>query len=260
MLVQGLGSVKSPRGSPSRRGATLLLADVDADRATALADTLGAKVVRADDVIGTQVRRRPPACAGRSSTRTIPLLRCRAIAGANNQLATPEDGDRLRDAGILFAPDFVVNAGGVMSSRAARRSSGTTPRPFRGSRRCGDSSGRSSTERIERASRRPPQRIGRGTRAGRGRARRVSAPRSARSRRKTPTPVMRSIAGLPYHFGQEQGRRDCAAAVRRDPGLVAVEGGEVVGFLTYVLRFDEAAEITWMAVQPIDDAWASGTS
>ena len=46
---------------------------------------------------------------------TIPLLRCRAIAGAaNNQLATPEDGDRLRDAGILFAPDFVVNAGGVM--------------------------------------------------------------------------------------------------------------------------------------------------
>lgn len=57
------------------------------------------------------------------------------------------------------------------------------------------------------------------------------------------------VAGLPYHFGQEQGRRDCAAAVRRDPGLVAVEGGEVVGFLTYVLRFDEAAEITWMAVR-----------
>ena len=57
------------------------------------------------------------------------------------------------------------------------------------------------------------------------------------------------IAGLPYHFGIEQGRRDCAAAVRRDPGLVAVEGGEIVGFLTYVSRFDEAAEITWMAVR-----------
>ncbi len=56
------------------------------------------------------------------------------------------------------------------------------------------------------------------------------------------------VAGLPYHFGQEQGVRDCAAAVRRDPGLVAVEGREVVGFLTYVHRFDEAAEITWMAV------------
>jgi ribosomal protein S18 acetylase RimI-like enzyme len=57
------------------------------------------------------------------------------------------------------------------------------------------------------------------------------------------------IAGLPYHFGDEQWRRDCAAAVRRDPGLVATEGADVVGFLTYVYRFDEAAEITWMAVR-----------
>ena len=57
------------------------------------------------------------------------------------------------------------------------------------------------------------------------------------------------VSGLPYHFGHEQGRRDCAAAVRRDPGLVALEGGSVVGFLTFVSRFDEAAEITWMAVR-----------
>ena len=59
----------------------------------------------------------------------------------------------------------------------------------------------------------------------------------------------RIIVSLPYHFGHEQGRRDCADAVRRDAGLVAVEDGEVVGFLTYVPRFDEAAEITWMAVR-----------
>jgi ribosomal protein S18 acetylase RimI-like enzyme len=59
----------------------------------------------------------------------------------------------------------------------------------------------------------------------------------------------RIIASLPYHFGHEQGRRDCADAVRRDAGLVAVEGVEVVGFLTYVPRFEEAAEITWMAVR-----------
>ena len=57
------------------------------------------------------------------------------------------------------------------------------------------------------------------------------------------------VEGLPYHFGSAQGRNDCAAAVRRDPGLVAVDGGEVVAFLTYVRRFDEAAEITWMAVR-----------
>ena len=57
------------------------------------------------------------------------------------------------------------------------------------------------------------------------------------------------VAGLPYHFGQEQGRRDCAAAVRREAGLVAVGDEEVVGFLTFVPRFEEAAEITWMAVR-----------
>jgi len=59
----------------------------------------------------------------------------------------------------------------------------------------------------------------------------------------------RIISSLPYHFGHEQGRRDCAEAVRRDTGLVAVEDDEVVGFLTYAPRFDEAAEITWMAVR-----------
>ena len=57
------------------------------------------------------------------------------------------------------------------------------------------------------------------------------------------------VLGLPYHFGHEGGRADCAAAVRRDRGLVAVEGPEVLGFLTFVPRFDEAAEITWMAVR-----------
>ena len=57
------------------------------------------------------------------------------------------------------------------------------------------------------------------------------------------------VGGLPYHFGIEEGRRACAAAVRHDAGLVAVEAGDVVGFLTYEARFDEAAEITWMAVR-----------
>jgi ribosomal protein S18 acetylase RimI-like enzyme len=57
------------------------------------------------------------------------------------------------------------------------------------------------------------------------------------------------VAGLPYHFAPEQGRRDCAAAVRRDAGLVAMEDAAVVGFLPYVYRFDQAAEITWMAVR-----------
>jgi ribosomal protein S18 acetylase RimI-like enzyme len=57
------------------------------------------------------------------------------------------------------------------------------------------------------------------------------------------------VSSLPYHFGHAGGRADCAAAVRRERGLVAVEGSEVVGFLTFSPRFDEAAEITWMAVR-----------
>ena len=59
----------------------------------------------------------------------------------------------------------------------------------------------------------------------------------------------RIVLSLPYHFGNEGGRRDCAAAVRSQDGLVAELGGEVVGFLTWQRRFEEAAEITWMAVR-----------
>jgi glutamate dehydrogenase/leucine dehydrogenase len=52
---------------------------------------------------------------GTLSAESIPRLRCRIVAGsANNQLADPRDADRLREAGILYAPDYVINAGGVI--------------------------------------------------------------------------------------------------------------------------------------------------
>jgi GNAT superfamily N-acetyltransferase len=57
------------------------------------------------------------------------------------------------------------------------------------------------------------------------------------------------LATLPYHFGDEEGRRECAAAVRAQRGLVAEDGGEVVGFLTLEPRYDEWLEVTWMAVR-----------
>jgi ribosomal protein S18 acetylase RimI-like enzyme len=57
------------------------------------------------------------------------------------------------------------------------------------------------------------------------------------------------VLGLPYHFGDEGGRRDCAAAVRSQRGLVAEDGGDVVGFVTLEPRFEDALEITWMAVR-----------
>jgi len=57
------------------------------------------------------------------------------------------------------------------------------------------------------------------------------------------------IATLPYHFGDEEGQRQCAAAVRSQQGLVAEDDGEVVGFVTLEPRFDECVEATWMAVR-----------
>lgn len=117
VVVQGLGSVGSRLAEHLHEaGAALLLADVDPVRASTLADELGAKVVAAEDVISTECDVLSPCATGRVLTETtIPHLRCRIVAGAaNNQLAVAEDGERLRDAGILFAPDYVINAGGVI--------------------------------------------------------------------------------------------------------------------------------------------------
>ncbi len=57
------------------------------------------------------------------------------------------------------------------------------------------------------------------------------------------------VLSLPYHFGHEGGRAECAEAVRTQPGLVAEEAGEVVGFLTLVRHDPKSAEISWMAVR-----------
>ena len=59
------------------------------------------------------------------------------------------------------------------------------------------------------------------------------------------------VRSLPYHFGDPDGRRACAEAVRRDTGLVGVRGGRVIGFLTVVHHFEAASEITWMAVHAV---------
>jgi GNAT superfamily N-acetyltransferase len=57
------------------------------------------------------------------------------------------------------------------------------------------------------------------------------------------------LATLPYHFGDPTGQADCAKAVRSERGWVAVEGEDVVGFVTVAPSSDEALEITWMAVR-----------
>ena len=113
VLVQGAGSVG---GFLSRElaeaGARVLVSDVDEERAAAT----GCETVPPESVIETEVDVYSPcAVGGTLSAETIPRLACRAIAGcANNQLAEPADAERLRERDILFAPDYVVNAGGII--------------------------------------------------------------------------------------------------------------------------------------------------
>jgi leucine dehydrogenase len=116
VLVQGVGSVGARLAELlARAGAEVIVADVAEERARALAEGLGCRVVGAGAALDSECDVYAPcATGGTLSADTIPRLRCRIVAGsANNQLAEATDADRLRERGILYAPDFVINAGGV---------------------------------------------------------------------------------------------------------------------------------------------------
>jgi leucine dehydrogenase len=117
VLVQGVGDVGAQLAEQlAEAGARVLVSDIDTARANGLADRIGAEVVPAETAIGTDCDIYAPcALGGTLSAETIPQLRCRIVAGcANNQLAETEDAARLAQAGILYAPDYVINAGGVI--------------------------------------------------------------------------------------------------------------------------------------------------
>ena len=117
IAIQGVGAVGGPLAERlADVGAKLVVADVDEGRARATAERLGADVAPAEAILEASCDVLAPcATGGVLNVGTIPRLRCRAVAGAaNNQLATPEDADRLAAGGILYAPDYVVNAGGVL--------------------------------------------------------------------------------------------------------------------------------------------------
>ncbi len=118
VLVQGMGDAGIPLVKRLwGAGAKLKVADVDAGRAEGIAAELGAEAVAADSVYDEACDIFAPcAVGGVLNERTIPRLRCKAIAGAaNNQLQAPEDAERLQARGILYAPDFIANAGGAIA-------------------------------------------------------------------------------------------------------------------------------------------------
>ena len=116
VLVQGAGGVGGRLIELLMEAdATVIATDVDRARLDALAAS-GIAVVAAGAALEAECDVLAPcAVGGVLNARSIPALRCRVVAGgANNQLETPGDGERLRARGIVYAPDFVINAGGVL--------------------------------------------------------------------------------------------------------------------------------------------------
>ncbi len=120
VAVLGLGKVG---GAVARRaarlGAELMVADIDS-RKRALAQRLGARWLEPDELLGAEADVLVPcALSGVLDERAARRLRCRVVAGAANaQLAEPAVAALLRERGVLWAPDFIVNAGGLISVAA----------------------------------------------------------------------------------------------------------------------------------------------
>ncbi len=117
ILIEGVGAVGVPLARQlAAGGAELLLADLDRAAADRLAGETGGRVIATEAVSGTACDVYAPCAVGATlSARTIPLLACAIVAGsANNQLEEEADALRLHARGILYAPDYVANAGGAI--------------------------------------------------------------------------------------------------------------------------------------------------
>jgi leucine dehydrogenase len=118
IALQGAGSVATGVAlHASAEGAKLSIADVDEAKARKLADAAGGNIVAPDEVLFLDADVVSPCALGAILDEgSIARLKTPIIAGgANNQLATPQDGERLHARGILYAPDYVINAGGIIN-------------------------------------------------------------------------------------------------------------------------------------------------
>ena len=118
VAIQGCGSTGYHLAQELyRAGARLIAADVNESAARAVVRDFDAEIVSAQDIIEVAADVFAPcALGGVLNDETIPRLRVEIVAGsANNQLLEDKHGDQLASAGILCAPDFVANAGGVIN-------------------------------------------------------------------------------------------------------------------------------------------------
>ena len=98
-------------------GASLVVADISNDNLKLARDEFPVTVVAPTEILGSDVDVLAPCALGNILTaQTIPGLKAKIVAGAaNNQLATDDDGMRLTERDILYAPDYVINAGGIIN-------------------------------------------------------------------------------------------------------------------------------------------------
>lgn len=118
VAVQGLGGVGGNLCRQlAKAGASLVVADIDPAKVEKICDETGARPVALDEILFCDVDVVAPCALGAVFTaENVHRIQAPVIAGgANNQLATPEVGSRLREAGILYAPDYVINAGGIIT-------------------------------------------------------------------------------------------------------------------------------------------------
>jgi leucine dehydrogenase len=118
IALQGAGSVATGVAMHAgAEGAKLSIADVDQTKAHKLAEATGGKVVGTDEILSLEADVLSPCALGAILTeQSIAKLNVPIVAGgANNQLATRADGQRVQQRGILYAPDYVINAGGIIN-------------------------------------------------------------------------------------------------------------------------------------------------
>jgi leucine dehydrogenase len=118
VLVQGVGSVGGKLIEHLlNEGAEVMFSEVDESQVQHFRDELGLQFIPIEEVykVASDVFA-PCALGGVLNADTVPQLKCRVIAGgANNQLAAPDDAEKLQRRDILYAPDYVVNVGGALA-------------------------------------------------------------------------------------------------------------------------------------------------
>lgn len=119
VAIQGLGATgKNLSHHLHKAGAEILVADINKEAVQFVVDNYGAKSVSPDEIHSQDVDVFAPcAMGGIINDQTIPAIKAKAICGlANNQLAIETHGEVLKERGITYVPDYVVNAGGMMGA------------------------------------------------------------------------------------------------------------------------------------------------